>query len=109
MSTKTREESREVILALLRTGDARALLAAALIVATLTLTAQAGARALEEAGPAVLYVGASSVSMQSAREAGAISRSYAETASPETLLPLGSSKESVSRYVVDRALASVTQ
>src|SRR5215216_1325916 len=109
MSTKTREQSREVVLALLRTGDARALLAASLIVVALTLTLHTKAGAFEEAGRAVLYVGAPSVSMPSAGEAGAISRSYAETTSPETLLALGFSEESASRYVVDRALASVTE
>jgi hypothetical protein len=109
MSTKTREQRREVVLALLWTGDARALLAAALIVVTLTLTVHTKARALEEAGRAVLYVGAPSVSVSSAREAGVISRSYAETTSPETLLALGFSGKSASRYVVDRALASVTE
>src|SRR5215211_3855913 len=107
MSTNTREQSCEVVLALLRIGDARALLAAALIVVALTLTTQAGA--LEEAGRAVLYVGAPSVSVSSAREAGAISRSYTGTTFPETLLALGFSEESASRYVVDRALASVTE
>jgi putative methionine-R-sulfoxide reductase with GAF domain len=109
MSTNSREQSHEVVLALLRAGDARALLAAALIVVTLTLTVHTKARALDETGRAVLYVGAPSVSVSSAREAGAISRSYAETASPETLLALGFSEESASRYVVDRALASVTE
>jgi hypothetical protein len=79
MSTKTRGQSHEVVLALLRTGDARALLAAALIVVTLTLTVHTKARALEETGRAVIYVGAPSVSVSSAREAGAISRSYAST------------------------------
>jgi hypothetical protein len=108
MNTKTREQSREVVLALLRAGDARALLAAALIVVTLALTAQTGAGALEDTGRTVLYVGAPSVSVSSAREAGAISRSYAETASLETLLALGFSEESASRYALERALASVT-
>ena len=108
MSTKTREDNREVLLALLRTGDARALLAAALIVVTLTLTAQTGAWAIEEAGSAVLYVGAPSVSMPSAKVAGAISCSYAETASPETLIALDFSGERADRYVLDRALASIT-
>ena len=109
MSTNTRELSHEVVLALLRTGDARALLAAALIVVTLTLTVHTKARAVDETGRAVLYVGAPSVSVSSAREAGVISRSYAETTSPETLLALGFSGESAERYVVDRALASVTE
>src|SRR5688572_18416014 len=104
MSTKPREQSREVVLALLRTGDARALLAAALIVVTLTLTVHTKAGALEEARRAVLFVGAPSVSISGTREAGAISSSYAETASPETLQALGFSEESANRYVVDRAL-----
>ena len=109
MSTKTREQSREVVLALLRTEDARALLAAALIVVTLTLTVHTKAGAVEEARRAVLFVGAPSVTVSSAREAGAISRSYAETASLESLLALGFSEERANRYVVDRALASVTE
>jgi hypothetical protein len=108
MSTKTRGQSHEVVLALLRTGDARALLAAALIVVTLTLTVHTKARALEETGRAVIYVGAPSVSVSSAREAGAISRSYAGTVPLETLLALGFSEDRASRYVVDRALATVT-
>lgn len=109
MSTNTREQSHEVVLALLRTGDARALLAAALIVVTLTLTAHTKARALDETGRVVLYVGAPAVSVSSAREAGAISRSYAGTAPLETLLALGFPEENASRYVIDRALASVTE
>src|SRR5215207_2329516 len=109
MSTNTREQSYEVVLALLRTEDARALLAAALIVVTLTLTVHTKARALDETGRAVLYVGAPSVSVSSARDSGAISRSYAGTAPPETLLALGFSGESAERYVIDRALASVTE
>jgi hypothetical protein len=109
MSTKTRGQSHEVVLALLRTGDARALLAAALIVVTLTLTVHTKARALEETGRAVIYVGAPSVSVSSAREAGAISRSYAGTVPLETLLALGFSEERACRYVDDRALASVTE
>jgi len=109
MSTNTREQSYEVVLALLRTGDARALLAAALIVVTLTLTVHTRAGALDETGRAVLYVGAPSVSVSSAREAGAISRSYAGTPPLETLLALGFFGESAERYVVDRVLVSVTE
>src|SRR5215203_3272009 len=108
MSTKTRGRGHEVVLALLRTRDARALLAAALIVVTLTLMVHTKARALEETGRAVIYVGAPSVSVSSAREAGAISRPYADTVRLETLLALGFSEDRANRYVVDRALASVT-
>src|SRR5215216_7986531 len=107
MSTKTRGQSHEVVLALLRTGDARALLAAALIVVTLTLTVHTKAGALEEAGRPVLYVGAPSVSVSSAREAGAISLSYARKISLETLLALGFSEDSASRYAQEQVLASV--
>lgn len=105
---RDRGHSSGPIPALLRTGTKRSVFAAALLVVALTLVAETDARALEEAGETVLYVGAPAVSVPTAREAGVVAHSYKDEASPAVLAALGHDPVGGSDPLVEEALASVT-
>ena len=107
MSPARKEQNYKLLAALLRTRKKRLVTVAATIAVALTMTAQTGAQAMEQAKQTVLYVGAPAVSEPTAREAGATSQTVAAGASPQTLVALGYSPRAVHEYAVRRALASV--
>lgn len=109
MTQQARERSGRLLAVLLRSRRTRLVAAAAIIAVSISAVSQTGARALDDARGSVLYVGAPSVGYPSAREAGVASRSYLGEASPETLLALGLGEDETAPYVIERAMASITQ